>query len=114
MFPSMRLGYVVIPFDLIERFAAMRQVMDICPTHITQAVMSELVPSARATVTSLTGAAGNLGASLGASIAGMVVGVLGYTAIGPTAGVLSLASLALMWLFVHERQPDAATASSRT
>src|SRR5438876_12405094 len=35
MFPSLRLGYLVIPVDLIERFAAMRQVMDICPTHIT-------------------------------------------------------------------------------
>lgn len=43
MFPSLRLGYLVIPFDLIERFAAMRQVMDICPTHITQAVMSDFI-----------------------------------------------------------------------
>jgi GntR family transcriptional regulator/MocR family aminotransferase len=43
MFPSMRLGYVVIPFDLIERFAAMRQGMDICPPHITQAVMSDFI-----------------------------------------------------------------------
>jgi GntR family transcriptional regulator/MocR family aminotransferase len=43
MFPSMRLGYVVIPFDLMERFAAMRQVMDICPPHITQAVMSDFI-----------------------------------------------------------------------
>jgi GntR family transcriptional regulator/MocR family aminotransferase len=43
MFPSMRLGYLVIPLDLIERFAAMRQVMDICPTHITQAVMSDFI-----------------------------------------------------------------------
>src|SRR5437763_661261 len=43
VFPSMRQGYLVIPFDLIERFAAMRQVMDICPTHITQAVMSDFI-----------------------------------------------------------------------
>src|SRR5436305_9621953 len=43
MFPSLRLGYLVIPVDLIERFAAMRQVMDICPTHITQAVMSDFI-----------------------------------------------------------------------
>src|SRR6266478_4064461 len=43
MFPSMRLGYLVIPSDLIERFAAMRQVMDICPAHITQAVMSDFI-----------------------------------------------------------------------
>ena len=42
-FPSLRLGYLVIPVDLIERFAAMRQVMDICPTHITQAVMSDFI-----------------------------------------------------------------------
>ena len=43
MFPSLRLGYLVIPGDLVERFAAMRQVMDICPTHITQAVMSDFI-----------------------------------------------------------------------
>jgi GntR family transcriptional regulator / MocR family aminotransferase len=43
MFPSLRLGYLVIPSDLIKRFAAMRQVMDICPTHITQAVMSDFI-----------------------------------------------------------------------
>jgi len=43
MFPSMRLGYLVIPSDLIQRFAAMRQVMDICPPHITQAVMSDFI-----------------------------------------------------------------------
>jgi GntR family transcriptional regulator / MocR family aminotransferase len=43
MFPSLRLGYLVIPSDLIERFAAMRQVMDICPPHITQAVMSDFI-----------------------------------------------------------------------
>jgi len=43
MFPSLRLGYLVIPVDLIERFAAMRQVMDICPAQITQAVMSDFI-----------------------------------------------------------------------
>ena len=43
MFPSLRLGYLVIPGDLVERFAAMRQVMDICPPHITQAVMSDFI-----------------------------------------------------------------------
>jgi MFS transporter, DHA1 family, inner membrane transport protein len=49
---------------------------------------------------------GNLGASMGASVAGIVVGLLGYTAIGPTAGLLSLLSLAMFWLFVKERQPE--------
>jgi GntR family transcriptional regulator/MocR family aminotransferase len=43
MFPSMRLGYVVIPPDLVERFAAVRQTMDICPPHMNQAVMTEFI-----------------------------------------------------------------------
>ncbi|MFN0071300.1 MAG: MFS transporter [Chloroflexota bacterium] len=77
----------------------------------SQAIMSELVPTARATVTSLSGAAGNLGAALGAGLAGLVVGVFGYTALGPVAGLLSLISLALFWAFVHERQPAPATSS---
>jgi GntR family transcriptional regulator / MocR family aminotransferase len=43
MFPSLRLGYVVLPRDLVERFAAMRQAMDICPADITQAVTAEFI-----------------------------------------------------------------------
>src|SRR5205809_2856380 len=43
MFPALRLGYVVIPPDLVERFAAMRQSMDLCPPHIPQAVMHEFI-----------------------------------------------------------------------
>jgi GntR family transcriptional regulator/MocR family aminotransferase len=43
MFPALRLGYIVIPFALVERFAAMRQSMDLCPSHIPQAVMLEFI-----------------------------------------------------------------------
>src|SRR5437868_5126323 len=43
MFPALRLGYIVIPPDLVERFAAMRQSMDLCPSHIPQAVMHEFI-----------------------------------------------------------------------
>src|SRR5947199_4965476 len=43
MFPSLRLGYLVIPPDLVERFAAMRESMDLCPSHIPQAVMHEFI-----------------------------------------------------------------------
>jgi len=42
-FPSLRLGYIVIPADLVKRFAAMRQSMDICPAHIPQAVMLDFM-----------------------------------------------------------------------
>jgi GntR family transcriptional regulator / MocR family aminotransferase len=43
LFPSLRLGYVVIPPDLVERFAAMRQASDICPSPINQAVLNEFI-----------------------------------------------------------------------
>ena len=43
MFPSLRLGYLLIPPDLVERFAAMREAMDICPADITQAVTAEFI-----------------------------------------------------------------------
>ncbi len=43
MFPSLRMGYAIIPTDLVERFAAMRQVLDLCPPHLTQAVMADFI-----------------------------------------------------------------------
>jgi GntR family transcriptional regulator/MocR family aminotransferase len=43
MFPALRLGYIVIPPDQVERFAALRQSMDLCPSHIPQAVMLEFI-----------------------------------------------------------------------
>ena len=43
MFPALRLGYIVIPPDLVERFTAMRQSMDLCPSHIPQSVMHEFI-----------------------------------------------------------------------
>ncbi|MBA3650738.1 MAG: PLP-dependent aminotransferase family protein [Chthoniobacterales bacterium] len=43
MFPSLRLGYLVLPPDLVERFAAVRRAMDLCPSHIPQAVMFEFM-----------------------------------------------------------------------
>jgi GntR family transcriptional regulator/MocR family aminotransferase len=43
LFPSLRLGYIVIPSDLVERFAAVRQAIDICPSHTTQAVLGAFI-----------------------------------------------------------------------
>lgn len=43
LFPALRLGYLVIPSDLVERFAAVRQAVDICPNHGTQAVLAEFI-----------------------------------------------------------------------
>jgi GntR family transcriptional regulator/MocR family aminotransferase len=43
LYPSMRLGYLVVPRDLVDRFAALRQTMDICPADLLQAVTSEFI-----------------------------------------------------------------------
>jgi GntR family transcriptional regulator/MocR family aminotransferase len=43
LFPALRLGYIVIPSDLVERFAAVRQAIDICPSHAAQAVLAAFI-----------------------------------------------------------------------
>ena len=43
LFPSMRIGYVVIPSDLVERFTAVRQAMDLSPAYLYQAVLNDLM-----------------------------------------------------------------------
>lgn len=43
MFPSLRLGYLVVPEDLVERFIVMRRAMDLCPAMMTQGVMAEFI-----------------------------------------------------------------------
>jgi len=43
LFPSLRLGYLVVPADLVDRFVAVRQAMDICPSHLYQAVVNDLI-----------------------------------------------------------------------
>ncbi len=43
LFPSLRLGYIVIPPDLVDRFAAVRQSMDICPSHASQAILAAFI-----------------------------------------------------------------------
>lgn len=43
LFPSLRLGYVVIPPNLVQRFLAVRQAMDIYPAHLYQAVLEDFI-----------------------------------------------------------------------
>ena len=43
LFPSLRIGYIVIPPDLIERFAAVRQATDMCPAHASQAALAQFI-----------------------------------------------------------------------
>ena len=43
LFPSLRVGYVVIPPALVERFLAVRNTMDVYPPHLYQAVLQDFM-----------------------------------------------------------------------
>jgi GntR family transcriptional regulator/MocR family aminotransferase len=43
VFPSLRLGYLVIPPDLVERFIAVRLTMDISPPNFLQLVLAHFI-----------------------------------------------------------------------
>jgi GntR family transcriptional regulator/MocR family aminotransferase len=43
LFASLRLGYIVIPSDLVERFVAVRHVLDIFPPYLYQEVLSDFI-----------------------------------------------------------------------
>lgn len=43
LFPSLRLGYMVIPPDLVDRFVAVRHAMDVYPPHLYQAVLTDFI-----------------------------------------------------------------------
>jgi GntR family transcriptional regulator / MocR family aminotransferase len=43
LFASLRVGYIVIPPDLVERFAAVRYAMDIFPPYLFQEVIADFI-----------------------------------------------------------------------
>ncbi len=43
LFPALRLGYMVVPPDLVDRFIAVRQSIDVAPTDLHQAVLAEFI-----------------------------------------------------------------------
>ncbi len=43
LFPSLRIGYVVIPPDLINSFLAVRRAMDLCPPSFSQEVLADFI-----------------------------------------------------------------------
>ncbi|HEY6272530.1 MAG TPA: PLP-dependent aminotransferase family protein [Terriglobales bacterium] len=43
LFPSLRMGYMVIPHDLIDRFVAVRHAMDVYPPHLYQQVLTDFI-----------------------------------------------------------------------
>jgi GntR family transcriptional regulator / MocR family aminotransferase len=43
MFPSLRMGYGIIPCPLVDRFVAIRHAMDVSPPHLYQAVLADII-----------------------------------------------------------------------
>jgi GntR family transcriptional regulator/MocR family aminotransferase len=43
LFPALRVGYLVVPPDLVERFSALRRSLDICPPTATAAALAEFI-----------------------------------------------------------------------
>jgi GntR family transcriptional regulator/MocR family aminotransferase len=43
LFPALRVGYLVIPPDLVGRFMAVRDAMDICPPPLSPAVLADFI-----------------------------------------------------------------------
>lgn len=43
LFPSLRVGYIVIPPDLVDRFITIRQAMDFAPAYLFQAILSKFM-----------------------------------------------------------------------
>jgi len=43
LFPSLRVGYLVIPSDLVDEFVAVRHAMDVSPPHLYQAVLADFM-----------------------------------------------------------------------
>ncbi len=43
LFPALRLGYMVIPLSLVERFAAVRHASDFCSSQFHQAVLADFI-----------------------------------------------------------------------
>jgi len=43
LFPSLRIGYIVLPPDLVDRFLLMRRAMDISPADFYQSVLADFI-----------------------------------------------------------------------
>jgi GntR family transcriptional regulator / MocR family aminotransferase len=43
LFPALRIGYLVVPADLVGRFTAVREATDVCPPSLFQAVLADFI-----------------------------------------------------------------------
>jgi predicted MFS family arabinose efflux permease len=77
------------------------------------ALLTELVPSSRATMMSMNSAALQIGAMLGTAVGGFLIATTGkYTALGSAFGALSLLAAIIFQLFVSEAARNDVTAKT--
>jgi GntR family transcriptional regulator/MocR family aminotransferase len=43
LFPALRVGYIVMPRDLVRHFATVRYAMDLSPPHLYQSVLADFI-----------------------------------------------------------------------
>jgi GntR family transcriptional regulator/MocR family aminotransferase len=43
LFPALRVGYIVMPEDLVRNFATVRYAMDLSPPHLYQSVLADFI-----------------------------------------------------------------------
>jgi len=43
LFPALRIGYLVLPADLVERFARVRDTLDVFPPTLVQAALADFI-----------------------------------------------------------------------
>ena len=71
-------------------------------TASAQAMLTELSPNNRGMVMALSSAGSNFAQLGGALVGALVVDFMGYPWLGPVAGLVSLVSVILFWLYVPE------------
>ncbi len=73
-------------------FAGMR-----ATSHVS--LIIEQVPEFRGTVMSISAASANMGSALGSGLGGLALLLYGYKAVGPSLGLLGVASATILYFF---------------
>jgi len=90
MVPSLWLSLALTLMGCL--FAGMR-----ATSHVS--LIIEQVPEFRGTVMSISAASANMGSALGQGLGGLALLLYGYKAVGPSLGLMGVASATILYLF---------------
>jgi predicted MFS family arabinose efflux permease len=88
--PNLWFSFAIVFFGCL--FAGIR-----ATSHVS--LMIEQVPQFRGTIMSISAASANMGSALGTGIGGLSLLQFGFTAIGPSLGLLGVASAIILFMF---------------